>query len=367
MENNSTLKWIVYCTTNIVNKKIYIGVHKTNPNQYDYYIGNGVYTNNTATYERSKTYFQRAVKKYGVKSFVRNIIATFNNEEDAFNLEADIVNEEFLKRTDVYNIALGGKSGGSIIQCIPCYQYSIDGEFICEYKSYLDASKVIQRSLRSIQRAISDKTRCNNFYFTNVKYDKLDLTTMHNYEGITTIPVYQYDNNGKYECCYDSIKNAAKVLNLNDSCIGKAVKLGILYKNKYFSSVFSPEFSIAKHTQITSQEIHQYDLEGNYIASYKNMQDAKNKLGIKNNIYSAIKLNQLCGGFQWRFDKFDKIAPVKPTSGRARKVGKYDKDWNLIKEYKSLAECKRENGSGMIHVLSGRDQFAKGFRYKYLD
>ena len=37
MENN--LKFIVYCTTNIVNNKIYIGVHKTeNPDIFDGYI-----------------------------------------------------------------------------------------------------------------------------------------------------------------------------------------------------------------------------------------------------------------------------------------------------------------------------------------
>ena len=96
------------------------------------------------------------------------------------------------------------------------------------------------------------------------------------------------------------------------------------------------------------------------------MQEAKNILGIKANIYQAIKLKQVCGGYQWSFEKLEYISPIKPKSGRARKIGKFDKDWNLIKEYKSLAECKKENGSGMQHVLSGRNQFAKGFRYKYL-
>lgn len=52
MENNSKIKYIVYCTTNLVNGKIYIGVHKTNPEVFDSYLGNGVYSNNKATYER---------------------------------------------------------------------------------------------------------------------------------------------------------------------------------------------------------------------------------------------------------------------------------------------------------------------------
>lgn len=96
MENN--LKWIVYCTTCTINKKIYIGVHRTNPDIFDGYIGNGCYINNSATFNKTKTRFQKAVKKYGPENFIRSIIAVFDNEQDAYSLEADIVNEEFLKR-----------------------------------------------------------------------------------------------------------------------------------------------------------------------------------------------------------------------------------------------------------------------------
>lgn len=367
MENNSKIKWIVYCTTCIINNKIYIGVHKTNPEIFDGYIGDNCYINRPSTYEQGKYKFHRAVKKYGSKNFKRVTISIFDNDDDAFALEADIVNEEFLKRSDVYNTALGGKCRSSVSQRIPCYLYSEAGSFIKEFASYLDASIELSRNLRSIQRAIKDKHKCAGYFITNVKYESLDLSKMHNYEGPNKIPVYQYNLEGKYECCYESIKDAARVLNYNDSCIGRSIKLGIPYKEKQFSTVFDLEYSNAKSTQIVSSEIHQYNLDGTYVASYKNMQEAKNILGIKTNIYQAIKLGQLCGGYQWSFEKLDAIAPIKPKSGRARKVGKYDKNWNLICEYKSLAECKRENGSGMVHVLNGRDQFAKGFRYKYLD
>lgn len=367
MENNSKLKWIVYCTICNDNKKIYIGVHKTNPEIFDYYLGCGVYANNSATYNKSKTVFQHAVQKHGVKKFTRITIAVFDNEDDAYSLEADLVNEEFLKRRDVYNVALGGKIGGQIVQRIPCYLYKDNGEFIVEYDSYLSASRALHRNLRTIQRAIKDKTKCSGFFITNIKYDVLDIEKMHDYTGLSKIPVFQYNKDGSYECCYDSIKDAARVLNYNDSNIGKAVKLGILYKEKYFSSVFDTQFSNAKSQQIFHSEVHQYDIKGKYIASYKNANTAKRNLNIAGDIYKAIRLNQTCGGFQWRFEKLNEIAPIESKSGRRRKIGKFDKDWNLLKEYNSLAECKKENGSGMQHVLKGRDEFAKGFRYKYLD
>lgn len=37
------MKYIVYLTTNLVNRKIYVGVHKTeNPDIFDGYLGNGL-------------------------------------------------------------------------------------------------------------------------------------------------------------------------------------------------------------------------------------------------------------------------------------------------------------------------------------
>jgi len=43
MEMETNYKWIVYLTTNLVNKKIYVGVHKTlTPDVFDGYIGCGI-------------------------------------------------------------------------------------------------------------------------------------------------------------------------------------------------------------------------------------------------------------------------------------------------------------------------------------
>lgn len=367
MENNS-FKYIVYCTTCTVNKKIYIGVHKTlNPDEFDFYIGNGCYSNQPSTYEHPKTKYQFALKKYGASKFIRNTIAVFDNEEDAYRLESEIVNKDFLKRIDVYNTALGGLGGDFMQTALKTYKYDNEGNYVQEYNSILEASKFEEVSFRSIWRAINDKCKCKNYFWTTTKYDKLDVTLMKSYEDTRKIPVFQYSIDGQFDCCYESIHDAARVLNTNHNNISLSIKLGTICNNKYFTCTYSPEYSQARTKQITSCKIYQYDLSGNYIASYKNMQEAKNKLGIKSNIYNAIKLGRTCGNYQWSFELLDKIAPVEtPKTGKARKIGKYDKDWNLIEEYSTLQACKNANGSGMVHVLQGRDEFAKGFRYKYI-
>ena len=97
--DNNKYKFSVYLTTNLINNNIYVGVHRTKKLMDDY-IGSG-------------TRIKRAIKKYGVENFKKEIIAVFNNKEDMLRKEAEIVNSDFLKRGNVYNIDKGGNGGGS--------------------------------------------------------------------------------------------------------------------------------------------------------------------------------------------------------------------------------------------------------------
>ena len=89
--------YYLYKTTNIINNKIYIGVHQTE-NIEDGYMGSG-------------KHLKRALKKYGLQSFVKEILRFFETKEEMYITEAEIVNEEFVKRKDTYNIKYGGLGG----------------------------------------------------------------------------------------------------------------------------------------------------------------------------------------------------------------------------------------------------------------
>ena len=86
--------YTVYKTTNLINGKIYVGLHVTS-NLEDEYLGSG-------------SQLKSAVKKYGKENFKREYIKICNSPEEMYELEADIVNEDFVKRSDTYNMKTGG-------------------------------------------------------------------------------------------------------------------------------------------------------------------------------------------------------------------------------------------------------------------
>lgn len=84
------LKYIVYITINQCNGKFYIGVHRTNPEVFDGYIGCGIYR--PSNIKKNLKGFHGAVKKYGYHNFKRTTIAAFDDTEEgmlaAYKLES---------------------------------------------------------------------------------------------------------------------------------------------------------------------------------------------------------------------------------------------------------------------------------------
>ena len=176
MEKEANWKYIVYCTTNTENQKIYIGVHKTpNPEVFDGYIGCGVIATQPNTYSKPKTAFQYAVKKYGPKAFNRVTLAVFNTEREASDLEAELVTEEFIARPDVYNMVLGGLNDIGKSERITIHKYNLKGEYLSTYNSFASAAVDVGCDYTSISFAVKHKNSCFGFLWSKDKVDKLNL------------------------------------------------------------------------------------------------------------------------------------------------------------------------------------------------
>lgn len=366
MENNQ-IKWkyIVYETTNIVNNKIYVGVHKTiNPDVFDGYLGNGIYATQPYTYIYSKTAFQYAVKKYGPKNFIRKTLAVFDTDDEAFDLEEIIVNRDFLAREDVYNMILGGRRGLFNTLEIKVYQYDIEGNYITEYKSMAEAAAILKVDYSAISYAVRKKTKSCGFYWNTDKCDKINLS-LYNPCNNHRIQLYLYDIEGNHILDFSSTSDAVRKLHVSCSELKESYILGNCVLSKYYiSTIKADTYDKARTEYIKSRPVYKYDgNDGSFIEEYDSQEIAERIENV--NIGKAIKLKCLDkNGYFWSVEKTSIFN--KPTKRQKRKVGKYDLEGNLVKLYESATAAEKENGTSVWKVLAGTNNTHKGHIYKYL-
>lgn len=129
--------YYLYEIKNIVNGKIYVGVHKTK-NLNDGYMGSG-------------KVIKYAIKKYGIEYFVKTITEFFDNAAMMYSREREIVTEEFLSRDDVYNLARGGGGGFDYATKVHMQQ--------CGYESVAERNRNISPMCSDRKQEILEKAQ----------------------------------------------------------------------------------------------------------------------------------------------------------------------------------------------------------------
>lgn len=232
------IKYIVYLTICTANCKIYIGVHQTeNPEVFDGYIGCGVDITKPSSYKKSKTPFQYAVNKYGTDKFKRITLKIFDNKEDAFLFESQIVNEEFIKRSDTYNVKLGGEGGCADSRKSKIYVYDLNGIFVAEFDSALECNKFFKPDAKngsSILKAIKKGQIVYNHQFSKEKlpYMKKYYSALGSHGSKRKIG--KYDSDGNLIETFESVLSARRSGYEN---VNKALKLGRKCKGYFFKYI----------------------------------------------------------------------------------------------------------------------------------
>lgn len=211
---------IIYKTINLINGKIYIGQDsKNNPE----YLGSGLL-------------LKRAIEKYGVENFEKEIICECDSKKSLNESEIFWI-RELSGVTNGYNLTLGGSGGDT-------YSNNPNLELIKKkFKGELNPFFNKQHSIDSkIKMSNSQKGReawnkgltgiYNEEHIQNLKKAKLGKTgdTASRYIKIDEVELQDYLNN-------HTIENTANYFNVSVTCIRNKIKefnLVVTRKNRNF-------------------------------------------------------------------------------------------------------------------------------------
>ena len=355
------MKYILYLTVNTKNNKIYIGYHKTNtPYTFDGYLGCGVVVSQPSTYKTSKTAFQFAVNKYGPKNFRRYTLAVVDTLDDVKRLEALVVNEDFIKRKDVYNMVIGG--GESPSNNIEIFQYDYDGNFIKSWPSSTAAAEYFNIASNCIRNSIKSKNTACGYLWSDNFFEKLDTSEykLHFQHDC----VYKFDKNGNLIKTYESVELAAQDANSICRLIFNAIAGKSKSKGFYYS--YDPNFKPQSSTYNKVTDVYLYNLDGSFYAHFNSPRECANHFNDEktSRLYSALRTGGLYHQYQVSKTKVSFMKQIECVN-TPRVVLQYDLDGNFIKEWDSIESASREYGTGVKKCLKGLMRKTKGFVFKF--
>lgn len=239
---------VIYCTTNLINGRKYIGLDSKNNSKY---LGSG-------------KAFKLALKKYGKNNFRKDILTHCKNIKDLLIMEEFYIRRlNAVNSKNFYNMAEGG---GKIITK-PICQYNLKGKLLNCWDSI---------------SAIENELGFNNSKITAVAKGNYGRRTAYGY-----IWRYKQDNFNKYPTT-----SQWKIYNYQKKLLSKQMK----GKN-------NPMYNKKGKDHPNSSKIVQFDLNDNYIKTWESITDAKNKLNINNISACCRGIRKKAGNYKWKYFK----------------------------------------------------------------
>lgn len=318
---NDNETWIVYLHT--IPKEI------TRFNYDKYYVG---ITRRTVEQRWGKNGygykgqpFYDAILKYGWNNIQHNILYENLKEEDAYQLEKDLIifYRSFIKDRG-YNISPGGYNGGGNSKNI--IQYTLNGDFVQIFPSLTAACNAVHlKTITSIRNACDNPSRSAGGFMWKSYVENYPLKIDPIKETIKK-EILQFDITGKFIKEWNSISEACEHYNtvsIQAACSGKnKTAVGYIwgYKDKIkidnLGNYVCPSYHVEKKHSDKNipSKVFVYTLDGKFISEFDDLKQAKNSLRINKKIYLSHLCKDICRnasyGYRWCDIYYDKLPPL---------------------------------------------------------
>lgn len=263
--------YCVYVHINKINGKMYVGQTCQNPEKR-WANGHG-YT--------GSTYFYRAIQKYGWDNFEHEVVASNLTKEEADNFEKLLITTFNTMDENIgYNLTNGGDG-------MTGFKHSPETK---------------------------EKMRQNNSGANNNNYGKhLDAEWRRRISESTSgakhhdaRAIFQYDLRGNFIRKWDYMQQAAEALNISaaniSACCRHEQRMANGFIWVYADDILS-QVNIRPYCHYHTQEIIQYDKQGNEIRRWFDAKEAANALKLNRSTITKACVGKLktAGGFIWRY------------------------------------------------------------------
>lgn len=277
----------------------------------------------------------------------------------------------------------------------PIYQYDLDGNFIKEWTKQKDAIEQYGITIRTC--AYGQGRTAHGYRWSLVKLDKLPPLPPieHPKTHIRRKPLPERSPNAKYEnsqpvCRFDLDGNLVRTYNnvasIDDIDVNFETIYGLCAKKNsnhvyrgyvwtWYKNINSDYVqSIIDSYRKIHQQIIQYDINGNYVATFDTM------TSVTESGYNWVNVSHVCrgirvlaNGYQWRYAWDVPPGELKNYKRRIiRPVIQKTLDGEVIGQYKNAKEASvavgsTDNGTNILGVCKGKHKTAYGYLWEFAD
>ena len=293
----------IYCITNKVNSKQYVGqTIRTVEDRYKQHL-------NRVKHNYDNLYLYKAMEKYGVENFwahqVEKVVCKTRDDLQKKLDEKEIFYILLLetREPDGYNMTDGGMLLPNTYKSKPVCNYDLDGNFVKEFSSIAEAARYYDIENGDISMCCNrGRVKMVNGFIWRFKGDDYDVKTI----DIRHHTVRQYDFEGNLINTFPCLDVAVKYTgnsNIAPVCRGeKKSANGYIWRYNYdaFDKYTLPDKK--------RRRVYIYDEDYNVVDSYYSVRAAAKEYKVnKDELYDICNSNKKYLGYIWSFVYFPNI------------------------------------------------------------